>query len=264
MSRLTGRKAVILGAGGEGNMGQVIARRLAKEGASILVSGRKAEPLDALAAELQGSFTLCDIAKKSDVEQLLASAVEKMGGCDIVVNAVGTGIMVPAVETDEAQLETMIDTQFKGPFFLFQIFGAHMAANGGGSIVQISSATTQCIVDSYAAYIGTKAGADGLVRAFANELGGAGVRFNSIAPGFTATPMTAAVTGIPGIEAAFASRAPLGRVGSSDDIADAAVWLAEPSCFMTGQTLHVNGGLTLRGNPTGLDMHYAMTAATGG
>jgi 2-hydroxycyclohexanecarboxyl-CoA dehydrogenase len=261
MGRLTGRKAIVLGAGSQGNMGQVIARRLASEGAAILVSGRKAEALAQLAAELQGSFALCDIAKKSDVSQLLALAVERMGGCDIVVNAAGVGMMVSAVETDEKQLDTMINAQFKGPFFLFQVFGAHMAANGGGSIIQISSATTQCIVDNYAAYIGTKAGADGLVRAFANELGGAGVRFNAIAPGFTVTPMTAAATAIPGIEAAFASRAPLGRVGSSDDIADAAVWLAETSCFVTGQTLQVNGGLTLRGNPTGLDMHYAMTAA---
>jgi 2-hydroxycyclohexanecarboxyl-CoA dehydrogenase len=261
MGRLAGRKAVVFGAAGEGNMGQVIAKRLASEGASVLISGRHEAALKALALELQGSFALCDIAKKAEVEQVLAAATEQLGGCDILVNAVGMGLMAAAVDTSEAQLDAIIGAQFKGAYFLLQVFGGHMAAHGGGAIVQISSATTQCMVDNYAAYIGTKAGADGLVRAFANELGGAGVRINSVAPGFTVTPMTQPAAAIPGIETAFAARTPLGRVGSSDDIADAVTWLAEESCFMTGQILHVNGGLTLRGNPTGLDMHYAMTAA---
>ena len=107
----------------------------------------------------------------------------------------------------------------------------------------------------------SKAGADAVVRCFANEFGHAGVRVNSIAPGLTATPMTAAAMQAPGLEAAFAREYPLGRIGSSDDVAGAAVWLASDESFLTGQVLQINGGLTLRRNPTSAEVQASIGKA---
>src|SRR3546814_10130627 len=119
-----------------------------------------------------------------------------------------------------------------------------------GSIIQISSATASIMLEDHAAYMGTKAGTDHVIRCVANEFGHRGIRANSIAPGFTPTPMTAKASRNQAILDTFAKEYPLGRVGTSDDIADAAVWVASDQCFMTGQVLQVNGGLTLRRNPT--------------
>jgi NAD(P)-dependent dehydrogenase (short-subunit alcohol dehydrogenase family) len=114
---------------------------------------------------------------------------------------------------------------------------------------------------NHAAYIGTKSGADALIRCVANEYGAQGIRANSIAPGLTSTPMTADAMAAPGLEAAFAREYPLGRIGTSEDVADACLWLASDGCFVTGQTLQVNGGLTLRRNPTPQEMQAAVMAA---
>ena len=106
------------------------------------------------------------------------------------------------------------------------------------------------MLNDHAAYMGCKAGADHVIRCVANEFGSRGIRANSISPGLTDTPMTAGAKATPGVYEAFTACYPLGRVGTSEDIAAAAVWLASDECFMTGQNLQVNGGLTLRRNPT--------------
>ncbi|MEM6625675.1 MAG: SDR family oxidoreductase [Pseudomonadota bacterium] len=261
MARLAGKKAVVLGATGKDNMGQVIARRMASEGASVLVAGRREEALPELASEIGGHYAGCDITKKADVEALADAAASKLGGCDVAVNATGWGLLSPILETSEAELDDMVALQFKGVYFFLQAFGKRMSEGGGGSIIQITSATSYCPIDNHAAYIGTKAGGDRLVMCFANELGGHGVKVNSLAPGLTATPMVEGAIQTPGLEAAFAARYPLGRIGSSDDIADAAVWLAEDTSFITGQVLQINGGLTLRGNPTQADVGASVAAA---
>jgi NAD(P)-dependent dehydrogenase (short-subunit alcohol dehydrogenase family) len=124
------------------------------------------------------------------------------------------------------------------------------AMKSGGSIIQISSATSQIMTYDYAPYMGTKAGIDHIIRVVANEFGHLGIRANTISPGLTETPMTEAILKIPGVAEAFSSSYPLGRIGTSEDIAAAAVWLASDECFMTGENLQVNGGLTLRGNPS--------------
>jgi NAD(P)-dependent dehydrogenase (short-subunit alcohol dehydrogenase family) len=110
----------------------------------------------------------------------------------------------------------------------------------GGSIIQISSATATILHSDHAAYMGTKAGIDHVVRCVANVFGARGIRANSISPGLTITPMTAAGM-VAGVEEAFLPGYPLGRIGTSDDIAAAAAWLASDECFMTGQNLQVNG-----------------------
>jgi NAD(P)-dependent dehydrogenase (short-subunit alcohol dehydrogenase family) len=259
VARLTGKRAVVLGAAGEGNMAQVIARRLVAEGAVVTVAGRKEAELARFAAEIGGFSAVCDITRKADTDALAAFAVGAMGGVDIVVNGTGWGLLKPFLETSEAELQAMTDLQFKGPFMLFQSFIPVMG--DGGSLIQISSATATIMLNDHAAYMGTKAGTDHVMRCIANEFGGRGIRANSISPGITATPMTAAAQATPGLFEAFVGGYPLGRVGTSDDIAASVVWLASDECFMTGQNLQVNGGLTLRGNPSGEAIGASVMAA---
>lgn len=260
MGQLEGKVAVVLGAAGKDNMGQTIARRFAREGAKVVVAGRKEEPLKALAAEIGGTWALCDITRKADIEAMARKAVDTYGKVDVAVNATGWGLLVPLLETTEEQMDAIYALQFKGPHFFFQVFTEAM--RNGGSVIQITSATTDRVIDNHAAYIGTKAGADALIRCFANEFGARGIKYNSIAPGITDSPMTEQAMATPGLLETFVKEYPLGRIGTSDDIADAAVWLAGDGSFVTGQVLQVNGGLTLRRNPTGAEMGAAIAAAT--
>jgi NAD(P)-dependent dehydrogenase (short-subunit alcohol dehydrogenase family) len=261
MGRLQGKVAVILGAASPGNMGQVIARRFAAEGARVVVAGRHRDVLEALAAELGGIACECDITKKSDVEALADLAVNAFGRVDIAVNCAGWGLIAKILETSEADLDRIAALQFKGPYFFFQAFVGRMAKSGGGSVITMSSASTKAVLWHHAAYIGTKAGTDAVMRCFANEFGAKGVRVNSIAPGLTATPMTEAEVRMPGLEEAFLKEYPMGRIGTVDDVADAALWLASDECFMTGEVLQVNGGLTLRRNPSSREINASMAAA---
>jgi 2-hydroxycyclohexanecarboxyl-CoA dehydrogenase len=261
MTRLAGKVAVILGAAGKGNMGQVMARRFAREGARIVIGGRHEAPLLELAAELDGRHGLCDIRRKADVEALCRIAVESYGRVDVAVNCTGWGLMARLLDTSEEQIDELSALQFKGAFFFLQAFAGAMARQGGGSIILISSASVYALLNHHAAYIGTKAAADALVRCFANEFGAQGVKVNSIAPGLTATPMTEKEMSLPGLSAAFVKEYPLGRIGTADDVAQAAVWLASDESFMTGQVLQVNGGLTLRRNPTSREITASLKAA---
>ncbi|MCE3286377.1 MAG: oxidoreductase [Steroidobacteraceae bacterium] len=221
MGRLQGKGAVILGAAGRDNMGQVMARTFAREGARVLVAGRHEDSLRQLATEIGGRHVVCDITRKSDVEALADAAVAAFGKVDVAVNC---------------------------------------TKSAGGSVIQISSASVHCLLNNHAAYIATKAAGEALVRCFANEFGAQGVRVNSIAPGLTSTPMTEKDVHMPGLEEAFLKEYPLGRIGTTQDIADAALWLAGDECFLTGQVLQVNGGLTLRRNPTQKEISASLRA----
>lgn len=247
--QLEGKRAVVLGAAGENNMGQVIADRLVAEGAQVVVAGRKREHLDTFVAAHPGKShaAICDITDKAQNDALAAFATETMGGIDIAVNATGWGFLKPFLETTADELQRIGDLQFKGPFLFFQ--SMIEAMKDGGSLIQISSATATIMLNDHAAYMGTKAGTDHVMRCIANEFGDRGIKANSISPGLTETPMTAQSANTPGVWEAFLPSYPLGRVGTSGDIAAAVVWLSSDDCFMTGQNLQVNGGLTLRRNP---------------
>ena len=263
MARLDGKVAVILGAAAPDNMGQVMARLFAREGAHVVVGGRHEDELRKIAAEVGGRYALCDITVKADVERLYRTAAEAHGKVDIAANCTGWGLMAKLLETTEEQIDKLTALQFKGPYFFLQAFVGGMAGTGGGSVIQVSSASVHALLYNHAAYIGTKAGSEALVRCFANEFGAKGVRVNAIAPGLTGTPMTDAEMKMPGLQEAFLKEYPLGRIGTTQDVADAALWLAGDECFMTGQTLQVNGGLTLRRNPTPRDISASMRAAQG-
>jgi 2-hydroxycyclohexanecarboxyl-CoA dehydrogenase len=260
MHKLEGKVAIIVGAAASGNMGQGIARRFARAGAQVVVAGRHREPLEALAAETGGAYRLCDMTSKSDIDALVAYAKERYGCVDVGINCTGWGLLSPFQETSEADLVKMMNLQFKGPFQFVQALVKVMGQ--GGSIIMISSATATIMLEQHAAYMGTKAGIDHVVRCVANEFGARGIRANSISPGVTDTPMAGDSLKVPAVRKAFEDCYPLGRIGSIDDIAAAAIWLASDECFMTGQNLQVNGGLTLRRNPTFAEMGAAFASVT--
>jgi 2-hydroxycyclohexanecarboxyl-CoA dehydrogenase len=260
MGRLSGKAAVVLGAGSKGNMAQTIARRFGDEGAQVLVAGRNMEELERFARELGGHAARCDITKPSDLAALAKTAMDKMGPVSIAVNSTGWGLLKPFLETTTDELQKMTALQFIGPFQFFQEMIKVMP--DGGSIIQISSATSTIMLNDHAAYMGAKAGTDHVIRCVANEFGKRGIRANTISPGLTETPMTAAAKEVPGLFECFRERYPLGRIGTSEDIAAAAVWLASDECFMSGENLQVNGGLRLRRNPTSDEIAAAVAKAS--
>lgn len=256
MERLKGKTAIVIGASAAGNMGQAIARAFAQEGANVVVGGRNPERFKTFADEIGGEAYDCDITNKAQVDGIVEFTQQRFGKIDIGVNAAGWGLLRPFLDNSEADLDKITAIQFKGPFFFFQALVRAM--ENGGSIIQISSATATIMLDHHAAYMGTKAGADHVLRTVANEFGKKGIRANSISPGVTATPMAGDSLSHPPVLAAFTKEYPLGRIGTTEDIAHAAVWLASDECFMTGQNLQVNGGLTLRRNPTESELFSVM------
>src|SRR5450631_194221 len=183
MSVLKGKVAIVLGAAGKGNMGQMIARMLAAKGATVVLGGRGRGRMEGVANEIGGASYECDITNKSQVDGIVAFTKNKYGKVDIGVNSTGWGLLRPFEDTTEADLDTMHAIQFKGPFFFFQALVRAM--DHGGSIIQISSATATIMLENHAAYMGTKAGADHVLRTVANEYGRKGIRANTISPGVT-------------------------------------------------------------------------------
>lgn len=267
MGRLDGKRAVILGASSPDNMGQTIARRLMAEGAQVLVSGRKESVLADFAAQHDCVWAPCDLTDKGSVDRFADAAAEALSGIDIAVNATGWGLLKGFLETTAEELMAMTMLQYVGPFHFYQAMVRKMSRSlggRGGSIIQISSATATIMLNDHAAYMGTKAGADHVIRCVAHEFGSEGIRANSISPGLTDTPMTSNAKQVPGLFDAFLAGYPLGRIGTSDDIAAAVVWLGSEECFMTGENLQVNGGLTLRRNPMKSEIDAAVAVAMGG
>ena len=259
MTDLTGKTAIVIGAAGDHNMGQVIARALAAAGAKTMVSGRKRDPLEALASEIGGEAVTCDLTSRADVDALFDGVAARHGRVNIAINATGWGLMKPWADVTDEDLAAMVALQFTGVHHMLNACLRTMT--GGGSVIQISSATTQCLIYDHAAYIGTKAGSEALIRCFANQYGPLGIRANVVSPGLTATPMAAAAVATPGLEAAFAKEYPLGRIGTADDIAHTVLWLCDYRTFVTGQNIQANGGLTLRRNPRPEEIAASVGAA---
>ena len=247
MTTLQGLGAIVLGAGGKDNIGQAIARRLAREGARVLVAGRQEAPLRALAEEIGGVFQLADATSEGDLAALVERAHGAFGGLRIAVNSTGRNLQRPLLETTRADLEEISEIQFVAPYLFLQ--AAVRGMPEGGAITHISSVTAQLLLRNHAAYMGTKAGMEQVVRAFAFEFGERGVRVNCVSPGLTQTPMTAMAFANPDFTAFCAANTPMRRLGTPDDIAAAVAWLSTPECFVTGETLQANGGAQLVGPP---------------
>jgi 2-hydroxycyclohexanecarboxyl-CoA dehydrogenase len=154
----------------------------------------------------------------------------------------------------------MLAIIFKGSFQFMQVMVAVMEQ--GGSIINISSAVADIMFEDHAAYMGAKAGMNHVTRAVANEYGARGIRANIVSPGLTVTPMLEGFMA-PGVTEAFVKEYPLGRLTTVEDVANTALFVASDECFMTGQTFHVTGGLTLRRNPTSAEIATAVQAVSG-
>ncbi|QYA99779.1 SDR family oxidoreductase (plasmid) [Rhodococcus sp. USK10] len=246
--RLENKVALVLGASREGNMGQAIARAFAAEGAKVVVAGRNEQQLKTLADQIGGAWTTCDITDKDQIQDMVDFVLRNYEKLDIAVNAAAAFVLKPFEEHTAEDIDEMTSMLFKGPFQLLQVLVETMKS--GSSIINISSAAATIGFENHMAYTGAKAGMEHVLREVANEYGCCGIRLNTIAPGLTETPLSADYHRTPGVVDAFVKEYPLGRLNTVEDVAHTAVFLAGDECFMTGQTLQVNGGLTLRRNPT--------------
>lgn len=260
MRRLEGKVAIVMGATREGNMGQAIARRFIEEGATVVVSGRSATGLDAFAAATGATAVPADVASRNAVFALFKQAQEKFGRVDIAVNAAATPQYGPFEEMPEAEIDEVLAIIFKGGIWFMQAALGALKAAGGGAIVNVSSVVADIMFENHAAYMGAKAALNQMTRAVANEFGRYGIRANILSPGLTETPILGNMF-TPAMVEVFRREYPLGRITTVKDVADAALFMAGDECFMTGQTFHVSGGLTLRRNPTIAEI---MQAAPGG
>jgi 2-hydroxycyclohexanecarboxyl-CoA dehydrogenase len=240
-------------------MGQAIASRLIADGMTVIAAGRNEDELRAFANLSGAEHGVADITSADDLASLFGEIAKRHGGVDVAVNATGSGLLVPLLDMTVEQLEHITRLQFMGSILFYQ--AALRVMRDSGNVIQISSATATIMLEDHAAYMGTKAGADHVIRTIANEFGTRGIRANSVSPGFTDTPMTARAAANPALVAAFEQEYPLGRVNTKDDIANAVSWIVSNECFMTGQNFQVNGGLTLRRNPRNAELAAAVRAA---
>jgi len=247
MSRFEEKVAIVLGASDRASMGGAIARRLADEGAKVIVSARSLDRCQELANEIGGLAVRCDITAEDQVAALGQTAIDTFGRLDIAINCVGEAVMGYIAETDEDTLRHSTDLHFIGPFFFIKQMAARM--KHGGSIVTLSSITASLTFPNHAAYMGAKAGTDHIVRVAATEYGPQGIKVNSVSPGFTESPMTKDFLAIPGVRDAFEEEIPLGRLNTVDDVSATALWLCSDEAYLTGQNLHPSGGNTLRRLP---------------
>lgn len=242
MTTLAGKTAVIVGASGELNFGSAIARRLAAEGANVVVAARRREPLEKLAAELGGTAVGCDVTEEADIERLFAAAAEKYGRVDIAVYSAGVHAGTVIAELSAQDLRPTLEVSFIGALLFFKHAAAAMEQ--GGSVLTISSLTTRLPGPGLAAYSGARAGIDYAIRVAAVEYGQRKVRFNSIAAGLIKTDMTDAFFDVEPIIQGHLDATPAGRMGTLDDLAEAALFLADEqrSGYINGQVLDLAGG----------------------
>jgi len=244
MFDLTGKTALVTGA--TGGIGAAIARSLHKQGATVAISGTRAEVLETLKAELGERVHVlpCNLGNAEEVEKLVPAAEAAMGSLDILVNNAGItrdGLAMRMKDDDWAQV---LDVNLTASFRLSRAAMRGMMKRRYGRIIGITSVVGVTGNAGQANYAASKAGMIGMTKALAQELASRNVTVNCIAPGFIATPMTDALNDKQ--KEAIIAKVPAGRLGTSDDVAAAALYLASAeAAYMTGQTLHVNGGMAM-------------------
>jgi len=243
MFDLTGKTALVTGA--SGGIGGAIARGLHAHGAKVVLSGRRREALDAVAGELGAAATV-EVAElaEADAPERLVKAVEAAGGLDIVVNNAGLTRDSLALRLKDEDWQTVLDVDLSAGFRLIRAALRGMMRRRAGRIISISSIVAVTGNPGQANYAAAKAGMIGMTKALAAEVAGRGITVNCIAPGFIETAMTDALDQQQ--RTRLLERVPAGRLGTGADVAAAAVYLAsDEAAYVTGQTLHVNGGMAM-------------------
>ena len=244
MFDLTGMTALVTGA--SGGLGSAIAKSLSRQGARLALSGSNAARLDAFAKELGGDHVtlVCNLSNSEEVDQLVPRAVEALGKIDILVNNAGVTRDNLAMRMKDEEWDQVIKVNLEGAFRLMRAAMKPMMKARHGRIINITSVVGITGNPGQANYVASKAGLIGMSKAFAQEVASRGITVNCVAPGFMTSAMTDSLTDAQ--KEGILSRIPTGAMGSGDDIGAAVVYLASKEAgYVTGQTLHVNGGMAM-------------------
>ncbi|MDE2385902.1 MAG: 3-oxoacyl-[acyl-carrier-protein] reductase [Alphaproteobacteria bacterium] len=244
MFSLTGKTALITGA--SGGIGAAVAKALHAAGARIAISGTRVQALEELKAQIGADVVVlpCNLSSAEDVEKLVPAAEAALGGLDILVNNAGITKDGLAMRMKDEDWQAVIDVNLTANFRLSRAAMKLMMKKRWGRIVNITSVVGVTGNPGQANYVASKAGLIGLTKSLAQELASRNVTVNCVAPGFIATPMTDALNDKQ--KEAILGRIPAGRMGGPADIAAACAYLAsEEAGYVTGQTLHVNGGMAM-------------------
>ncbi|KRE04053.1 3-oxoacyl-ACP synthase [Bosea sp. Root670] len=244
MFDLTGRKALVTGA--TGGLGGAIARTLHAQGASVAISGTRAEALEALAAELGERVVIapCNLSDKDSVEALVPTAEEKLGGLDILVNNAGITRDNLFIRLKDEDWDSVLAVNLTAAFRLSRAAVKSMMRRRYGRIVAIGSVVGTMGNPGQGNYAAAKAGLIGMSKALAAEVASRNITVNVVAPGFIESPMTQALNDKQ--REGILSDVPMGRLGEGADVAAAVAFLASTEAgYVTGQTLHVNGGMAM-------------------
>jgi 3-oxoacyl-[acyl-carrier protein] reductase len=244
MFDLTGKSALVTGA--SGGIGAAIAHALRDAGAVVGLSGTRVEPLEALAAELgaRAHVLPCDLGDKDAVEALPKAAQAAMGGLDILVNNAGITRDQLFMRMSDDDWSQVLDVNLTSVMRLCRGVVRPMMKARWGRIVNIGSIVGTTGNPGQVNYAAAKAGLSGMTKSIAQEVATRGITVNMVSPGFIATPMTDKLT--EDQKADLAARIPVARMGTPAEIAAAVLYLASPEAgYVTGATLHVNGGMVM-------------------
>jgi NAD(P)-dependent dehydrogenase (short-subunit alcohol dehydrogenase family) len=244
-----GRVAFVTGAGSPSGIGFATARILGREGAALAI-GSTTERIHDRAAELEDAGVevdgyVADLTDREQVARTVDAIAERFGRIDILVNNAGLGTNHDALDATEEEWDELLDVNLKGLFFACQAAGRHMVDRGYGRIVNMSSQAGHVGIRRHAGYCASKGGVELLTKVLALEWGGHGVTVNAVAPTFVRTPGTAQRLDRPEFLADVVSRIPVGRVGTTAEVAAAVIFLASKEAAMVnGTSILVDGGWT--------------------
>lgn len=244
------KNKVTLVSGGSRGIGRALAAGFHQAGAQVVITGRNEESLAEAARTIATDgrsveTVVCDVASVAEIQKMVEHVHEKFGRIDVLLNVAGVNIRQPALDFTEEQYDFVVDINLKGAFFVAQHVSRHMVQQGSGSIINIDSLNTYAPLKNVLPYAMSKGGVVTMTRGLAVELGSAGVRVNTIAPGFILTDLTQKLWSDPTVRAWGETNTPLGRLGEVDDLVGTAIFLgSEAAAFMTGQVVRVDGGFT--------------------